>query len=84
MVSRSALKHVSALQRSLARPWTRMPVVTRKPEATWLRETARRLRAIAATFEYPIVRGDVLRLAEKCEEPAKSAETAQRSRHDNC
>ena len=60
------------------------PVVTRRPEAIRLRESAHRLRAIAATFDHPIVRGDVLRLAEKCEELAKTAETAQRCRDDNC
>jgi hypothetical protein len=44
-------------------------------EAAILLEQARALRALAPTFDQPVLRYDVLRLAEWCEELAPTAET---------
>jgi len=38
--------------------------------AEMLRDQASTLRAIAATFDDAVIRGDLLRLAERCEELA--------------
>lgn len=43
-------------------------------EVVMLREQARILRALASTFDDPVLRDDVLRLSETCEQLARAAE----------
>ena len=50
--------------------------MNRKTDAVTLLEQARRLRELAPTFDHPIIKDDVLRLAEQCEELAQTANDA--------
>jgi len=50
--------------------------MNRKTEAARLLEQARRLRELAPGFDHPIIKDDVLRLAEQCEELAQTANDA--------
>ena len=45
-------------------------------QAAMLLEQARILRAVAVTFERAIIRDDLLKLAEKCEQMAKAADVS--------
>jgi hypothetical protein len=57
-----------------------MPRIT---EATMLLEQARTLRALARGLDQPIIKRDVLKLAERCEELAQTAEgPTQRCSHE--
>ena len=45
-------------------------------EVTMLHEQARVLRTLASIADHPLIRGDLLKLAEKCEELASAALTS--------
>ena len=48
-------------------------------EAMTLREHARVLRTLASVADHPLIKGDLFKLAEKCEELASAALTSSES-----
>jgi hypothetical protein len=48
-------------------------------EATMLHEQARVLRTLASVADHPLIKSDLFKLAEKCEELASAALTSSES-----